>query len=343
MAAAPSTWRAFLGEIIREPEERKRLAGELDVSEITLSRWVSRDAGSRRPHANNLYRLIEHIAPQHREALITLLQQDFPDLRGISQESVLQIKEVPAQFFSRVLDAYNLIEDPYQRYWAICHMVLQQAIAQLDPDREGLTASVMCCLPPRAAMFSICSVYQAIYLKTGKEMERAEPLLLGAETLPGYAIATRQPAISLSFSQESRLPVWPLTDEESAAAYPLMRHGRVAGALSVTSRIPSFFTSARRELLVQYTQLLSLAFDAPDFFSRQTIHLAIFARPHSAWQRPYLERFRERVAAQITQDAIQQRPARSMREVEIAVLQETEKALLRASASFHQEGSHTDG
>jgi hypothetical protein len=330
MTSTATAWRAYLGEIIREPEQRRRLANELDVSEITLSRWASRELGAPRPHPNNLYRLIEHVAPQQRDKLIALLKQDFPDLQISTNENLLHLKEVPAHFSSQVLHAFNMIALPEHRLWAIGHMVLQQAVGQLDPDHHGIEASVVCCLSPRKGAVSIRSLYQALHAGTYVEMGRAAPLLLGVETLPGYVVSTCQPAWVATFQQESVLPIWPLADEESAAAYPLMRYGRIAGAFSVSSRVPNFFTPARRELLDQYTQLLSLAFDAPDFFDPHTIRLASFPRPQYEQQRQYLETLRGRVAQQITKEATSNQHPRSVREVEITVLQAIEEAMLGA-------------
>jgi hypothetical protein len=330
MASTATTWRAYLGEIIREPEERRRLADELDVSEITLSRWASREPGAPRPHQNNLYRLIDHVAPHQKERLIVLLQQDFPDLQVSTNDSLLQRKEVPSLFAFRVLQAYNMIAQPYQRFWAIGHMVLQQALGQLDPDYHGIVATVVCCLPPHSSSSPIRSLYQTLLMSTRKELKRAAPLLTGVETLAGYVVSTCQPAWVSAFQQETVLPIWPLADEESAAAYPLMRFGRIAGTLVVSSLAPNFFTPARRELLAQYTQLLSLAFDEPDYFDPHTIRLASFPRPQYEQQRPYLESFRGRVAEHITQEATSNPHPRSVREVEITVLQAFEEAMLGA-------------
>jgi hypothetical protein len=328
MASRAANWRAYLGEIIREPEERRRLADALDVSEITLSRWTNREAGAPRPHQNNLYRLIEHVAPHQRDTLIALLQQDFPALQISTTDSLSQLKEVPAHFSFRVLHAYNVIAQPYQRFWTIVHLVLQQAIGQLDPDHHGIVATVVSCLPPRERDAPIRSVYQTLHMGTRKEIERTVPLLMGVETLAGYVVSTCQPACVSAFEQQAMLPVWPLADEASAAAYPLMRAGCIAGALFVTSLVPNFFTPARRELLDQYTQLLSLAFDAPDFFDPQTIRLALFPRPQQEQQRPYLGTLRERIAQQIAQEALNHQRPYSLREVEITVLQAIEEEML---------------
>jgi len=334
MGYAAPAWRVFLAEIIRDPDERKRLANELAVSEVTLGRWASREPGAPRPHLNNLYRLIEQVAPKHRETLIALLHQDFPDVPlATSGELLHQVKDVPALFYRRTLDAYTTIAQPYQRFWTISRLVLQQALAQLDPDYHGMVVEVMRCLPPPPQASAIRSVYRASYIASGlwKEgRERSFPLLLGAESLPGYVVATCQPAFSPQSQHEARLPIWPMEDEGSALAYPLLRHGRIAGALYAASVMPDFFTAVRRELLEQYSQLLSLAFDTADFFDPEQMRLGVFPRPHRETQQSYFASYRDQVSHQIAQ-TMGERKLRSLRDVEQSVLQAIEAAILDTS------------
>ena len=41
-----STWREQLGIHIRTPEERKRVADQLGVNPLTLTRWVNNESSS---------------------------------------------------------------------------------------------------------------------------------------------------------------------------------------------------------------------------------------------------------------------------------------------------------
>lgn len=340
MATSPSAWRAFLGEIIREPEERKRLASELDVNEITLGRWASREPGAPRPHLNNLYRLVEHVAPKYRDTLIALLQQDFPDIQLSSADGAFYGQDIAALFYRRVLDAYNTISEPQQRFWTITHLVLQQALGQLDPNHQGVGINLMLCLPSSQEPHVVRSIYRSMHMGSGRwrgEGERLVPLLMGAETLPGYAIATCQPAYSPQMQRETILPIWPVEDEENGVAYPIMRHGRMAGAVYAVSSASDFFTRVRRELLEQYTQLLSLAFDTPDFFDPQHIRLHLFPRPHQATQQPYFASFRQQISRRIAQAVGEQQPP-SLHEVELMALQHIEQAIL----DFHPASLHTN-
>ncbi len=70
------TWRELLGNSIKSPQERQRIARELNINPMTLIRWVN---GETDPHPQNLRRLL-HALPQYRQRLITLIEQEFPGL-----------------------------------------------------------------------------------------------------------------------------------------------------------------------------------------------------------------------------------------------------------------------
>src|SRR5882724_8230734 len=70
-----SSWRYLLGKIISDMQERQRIANELGVSTVTLTRWAS-DVSDPRPQ--NLRRLLAAL-PYHRRVLLDSITQEFPD------------------------------------------------------------------------------------------------------------------------------------------------------------------------------------------------------------------------------------------------------------------------
>ena len=70
------TWRDFLGSIIQDPQERRRLANELGINPVTLTRWVNNESS---PRSRSIQRLLTAL-PQHRKALLELLLDDFEGL-----------------------------------------------------------------------------------------------------------------------------------------------------------------------------------------------------------------------------------------------------------------------
>ena len=67
------TWRDLLGDIISDPSEKRRLSDALDVTPITLARWVN---GSSQPRQVHLQRLLNAL-PEQREKLQKLVMQEL--------------------------------------------------------------------------------------------------------------------------------------------------------------------------------------------------------------------------------------------------------------------------
>ena len=70
-------WREFLGSIISNASERDRIATEIGVHSVTLSRWVSGES-SPRPH--NMRQLLRAIPKQQRNQLQSLLEKYSSDV-----------------------------------------------------------------------------------------------------------------------------------------------------------------------------------------------------------------------------------------------------------------------
>ena len=58
----PSTWREFLGQLIRDSQEKQRIAAELGINSATLVRWVHNETD---PRPQNLRQLLKAL-PHHR-------------------------------------------------------------------------------------------------------------------------------------------------------------------------------------------------------------------------------------------------------------------------------------
>src|SRR6476469_5412407 len=94
------TWRDLLADIIRDGKEKKRLIDELNITSITLTRWVS---GESEPRPQNLRRLIS-VLPQHREQLRELLKQESAfNEENTTLEVDNSAKEIPSGFYAQML------------------------------------------------------------------------------------------------------------------------------------------------------------------------------------------------------------------------------------------------
>src|ERR1700736_2501133 len=84
------TWRNLLADIIRDGKARQRLIDELDITSITLTRWVN---GQSNPRPQNLRRLIS-VLPQYGEQLRGLLKEDSNFREEIALEPKQTAKEI---------------------------------------------------------------------------------------------------------------------------------------------------------------------------------------------------------------------------------------------------------
>src|SRR6266702_2789146 len=67
-----TTWRELLGSIIQDAFERQRIASELGINTVTLTRWVQ---GTSTPRSQHLRRLLSAL-PHYRDQLFDLISRE---------------------------------------------------------------------------------------------------------------------------------------------------------------------------------------------------------------------------------------------------------------------------
>src|SRR6266571_2964511 len=119
------TWRELLGTIIRDPQEKQRLADELQVGPISLMRWVN---GQATPRPQKLWELINAL-PQHRPVLLELIGREFEGfIIAFERISDDTSQEIPSAFYARVLRAYSTTPR-LLRSTSISSLIFQQSLA----------------------------------------------------------------------------------------------------------------------------------------------------------------------------------------------------------------------
>ena len=120
-------------------------------------------------------------------------------------------------------------------------------------------------------------------------------MFLGAESLAGYCVsACRGVENNDVRDRNSPLPAHQVPYELSAAAYPILLSGKVAGCLLISSTQPNFFLSQfRLNLIHNYANLVSLLFEPSQFYDLAEIRLQ--AMPLHTRQLPYFGDFRQQV------------------------------------------------
>lgn len=327
------TWREILGQIIKDSREKQRLIDELDITPITLTRWVN---GESDPRPQNMRQLINAL-PQYREQMQKLLREekglgDFPDP---VQDDIA--KGIPAEFYARVLVARASTSENL-RFWSTCHLILQQAIGQLDPERRGMSIWVVRCMPPSGPYNKVRSLRESIGLGTPPWVGNLEQnaMFLGAESLAGNVVTLFRPGIIQNLEEtHNLLPAARVEHEKSAAIYPILYAGRIAGVLLVSStQINYFLSQARNELVQYYADLTALAFEPGDFYTPDQIALCVM--PSQKEQKEYFARFRQLVAETMLYAANRNQPVNTV-EADMLVWQKLEEELLKIPRSKQEE------
>ncbi|HEY5003522.1 MAG TPA: GAF domain-containing protein [Ktedonobacteraceae bacterium] len=322
------TWRELLGIIISEPKERQRLIDVLNVTSITLTRWVS---GESDPRPQNLRHLLS-VLPQHRDRFIELLKKE----RGLDEFSnpvteEVTSGEIPAEFYARVFVARATMTDSL-RFWSTCNLILQQALGQLDPDRQGMSIWVVKCMPPSGPYNKVRSlreiVGQGTHPWSGNLEQQA--MFLGAESLAGNVVTLCRPGIIENLDEEHNLmPAARVDFEKSAAIYPILYEGRIAGVLLISSTEYNHFLLQTRTALAQsYADLIALSFEENDFYSPEDIALCVM--PSHNEQKQYFAKFRRLIADTMIVAASNNRPVNNI-EADQIVWQRLEEKLLQLS------------
>ena len=288
-----SSWRILLGQLIHDPQERNRIANELGINPATLVRWAHNETN---PRPQNLTQLLKVVASANRQKLQESIAEEFPEFGIKINEDIVEDTsiEIPSTTYSSVLHTY-VTTPKRQRFWLVSNLILQEALRQLDPNLLGMTISIAQCVKPRDGN-KVRSLREHVGRGTHpwRATMRHEVAYLGIESLAGYALSS---ANLLSIQDRSDKPMfyparW-LDWEESSAVCPIMREGRFAGSLIVSSTQPGYFLSYRETLIKNYAELLVLAFEPEDFYELSDIQLALM--PEFEVQEQYFQTIRQRV------------------------------------------------
>ncbi len=282
-------WRELLAMIVKDDRYRKRIIDELGIKPITITRWIERRS---EPRQQNFRQLINAL-PEFREYFYELLGEEFTEAAIVSASDAS--KAIPAEFFARVMSERTNLKKTI-RFWSLGYLILRQAIDQLDPDQLGMAITVVQCMKsshsPVIRSLRETAAYGTVPWQSNMEQKG---MFLGAESLAGYCVSSCRSVENNDVRDRSNpLPAHQVADELSAAAYPLLLSGKVAGCLLVSSTQPNFFLSQfRLNLIHNYANLISLLFEPEQFFDLNDIRLQVM--PLHEQQRAYFGDFRHRV------------------------------------------------
>jgi len=277
-----SPFSSLLRHILRHDRgEIARVARDLEVTEVTVYRWIN---GSFEPRAVHLKRLPE-VLGEHRGNLTYAINQTFP---GVLDPPSLGIREVRKDIYRRVLELIATTQEEDARHWQVTQAIFEYALLHLDSDRRGLSITYANLMP--AHEDGIHSLREAAmrgnYPWPFSLESRA---YLGSTTLAGTAAIEQRLQTWDNMGNEERLQVDVDEHERSAIACPVMYGGRISGVLIVSSTQTGFFTDPMAcQAVTEYAQLLSLA------IPREAFHPCSFLKlrpmPEVKWQRAEIGR-----------------------------------------------------
>lgn len=317
----PATWRELLGYVIADPRERERLAQAIRVRTVTLQRWAD---GNHHPRLENIRLLLKHIPREIYPRFMSLLRGDFPELvQELLPEEPL--KTPPGEFYARALSNLALTPEPLYRQ-SMQELILQQALAQLDPDRQGMLISLATLVPPRQGYKarSLC-VHDELGTSPWPHEVSDKLLFLGSESLVGQAVMYLRPIVVNNREEMTPYSVHWTSYERSAAAFPLLRQARVIGGLIVASAQDFFFTPARLILIEAYSHLAACIFRSEEFLDTAEIELTMM--PEYTLQSPYFAGYHRRVLQKVA-DLSAQGERVTVLQARKIVLQDLEEVLL---------------
>ncbi|HZO75793.1 MAG TPA: GAF domain-containing protein [Ktedonobacteraceae bacterium] len=332
------TWRMYLDELVRRMSaaEKQQLYQTVQVTRTTFQRWRKEDT---LPDTAHIHLLLGALPEPERERLRALMLDD-PKMRALlPAEAVLPRQaarpadKIPQDVYEEV---FQLARDAPDRFWLLCSTILLHALTQLEtrPTQTGMELSVARCMPPRPDG-KIRSLRAAVSRGTPpwRGDLHTQDYFFGAESLAGTAVMHRHGLMIPDLLDTMVIAPPQRNDHErSAAAYPIMREGSIAGALVVSSCVPDFFTRERLTLIEHYADLIRLAFYDQEFYPAACIDLALM--PAWAQQQPALRTFRQRVNEEYKRAVRQEQSLQDLAKVELHVRATLEEELMHLASCW---------
>ncbi len=240
-----------------------------------------------------------------------------------SQESI------PVALYYDVLHLLCTITEE-RRFWSICPAVLHDACKRLDPCRLGMRLSIVQCTAPAYGNTVRC-LQERVALGTPPWSEQLERpgRFFGAESLAGSATAPCRRQVFVDVGKAHCPPDHLPEHAVSAAASPIVYAGRAAGCLLAFSTQPGFFSqTAQLDLILNYAQLLTLAFRLEDYYQRERIDLCTL--PSLQEQQATISTLPQRIVELVKKAVLQRRPI-SYDVAEQRALWQIEAELLQSS------------
>lgn len=252
------SWREILGSVCENSQKKQEIAEQVGfVTVRTIDRWIS---GQSSPQKNETIKRLAFTSEEMFEAL----EREYPEVFQFSKQPSIHIERIslPSEFYRRVIHAYAHVPRSSRR-WTIFHLVSNQMLPQLDPERAGLVMIYVRCAvsTPTILTFEEGAGNSFWATRQVQEQSDTEPWLVRAIT------ACRPFFIQSCVVSRLFPPSCLLRSDliQSMGFFSLYRSGAAAGGLLLCSTQEDFFTPLRQALIEEYSCLLSLALNDNDF------------------------------------------------------------------------------
>jgi hypothetical protein len=256
--------------------EIARVAKEVSVAENTVYRWIN---GISVPRQLYLKKLPDAL-PDYRTQLITVINETFGNIISPPPQ---QAREVSKDIYRQVLEAVTTYShDAEARFWQISEIIFNDALAQLDAERNGLAITYAELMSPhKGVVHSLREVRMRGHAPWPDSID--SKTFLGSMSLVGSA-ALLMRALDWSDADNSRAPVEIDQYERSAYAVPVLHGNLLAGVLVVSSGQSNFFKNTTAcQLVAEYALLMGVALSDREFYSADQLDLR--PMPPLSWQR----------------------------------------------------------
>ena len=254
-------WRAWLASLPRD--EKRKLMDDLDVSQSSLSRWISHE---RTPRPRRLYDLI-NFNPELRASI----EAEFPDAFKQIEENIAL--HLPVQQYEAILKSLAFVAEAVSQQ-TLAHSVFVYMSEMLDPMVSGLVLFPALCVVDGDGQIHHLTAGDGYGTGMWKRTQEHEYLELGRDSLVGVAVTRcRMMLYPQMVSVDHRAFALSLGMIASAGAFPLWRRGKIAGALFVASVHAEFFSEPRCELCARYADLYALSLPDDRFYDPSRIAL----------------------------------------------------------------------
>lgn len=255
-------WRTWLASL--PSDEKRKLMEDLKISQSSLSRWISRE---RTPRPHRLYDLINFYP-----ALRASIEQEFPDAFTYDKENIAL--HLPVQQYEEILQTFAIVAESVS-HREIAQKVFVHMSESLDPISSGLFLLPSFCVPV-AGIISHLRTADGYGTGIWKRTQEHEYFDLGKDSLAGVSVTRCRTILYPQMAFIDHRPFSPHAEKvESAAAFPLLRRGNIAGALVVASVHGDFFNERRCDQCIKYTNLYALSLLDEQFYSPQRIALRV--------------------------------------------------------------------